>query len=863
MLFPAPGTVDRCREQLSRLASGANPREVADALHAIDPEYMPAYLLDGDGLLEEGNLDAAEAAYWKAIEVSPGQAEGYLGAGGARQRRDKNDGLAMRLTALGVRRAIMAHQGLEALRDMFGPVLERQDLDTAEYDSYECVAEALEHSAEGLEDAAESKARLRPYLRLYEVETWPPDEEWLGEVLADGQACVPVFHRALRAWARGAGEILDDAIAYVVAILGESAGMEVFPDLYEVSVQRDREIFLHGSWAVWRMGQRFPEAVREWYRATIPELPPTRRCAVAEQLVLAAPREGDRELLLGLLDDFESWRSHGDAGYLLMAVSDALLQRGLSSDAEKVLEGRVARLTADGRAWILSQMQPDTDFVPQLVMAEIAGLSIRDVCVDGRLFDDDVSDELDEDEFEDDFLPPAPVVRPPRPGRNEPCWCGSGKKYKKCHLEADESGDGGETPVPPGENLGEPLYVKVFTDVTEATQEWFGRSNFERAIKVYFGKEASKSAPDPEEGHAFLEWYIRDFRREPGGPTAVEEYLRRRGDRLPARERAMLDSWRDARFGLYEVQRVEPERGVEVKDLYEGDVSFVQDVTTSRSANRWDVMLTRVEEFEGKRLFGGTGTLVPRGVLPELFDFIEKGRAVAGQNAAVFVRANSHRLHRLVREMQAHQMAGLELRNSDGEALEMGNAVWQVRDTGSLTAALKRLRDVEATGAGKYVWLAKGKGDGRTVRGNLDLQGGRLKLECNSRARLAEGRKLIEGAARSSVRHIGDTFTPAEDLLRKARSAPPTPAPPPIPIDVQRELLGQAMDRHWAEWPDHPLPALAGRTPKAAIETAEGRARVLDLIHDFENATGRQNRAGHLGYDFSRLRAALGIGPDE
>jgi uncharacterized protein YecA (UPF0149 family) len=24
-----------------------------------------------------------------------------------------------------------------------------------------------------------------------------------------------------------------------------------------------------------------------------------------------------------------------------------------------------------------------------------------------------------------------------RPGRNEDCWCGSGKKYKKCHLDAD------------------------------------------------------------------------------------------------------------------------------------------------------------------------------------------------------------------------------------------------------------------------------------------------------------------------------------------------------------------------------------------------------------------------------------------
>lgn len=29
----------------------------------------------------------------------------------------------------------------------------------------------------------------------------------------------------------------------------------------------------------------------------------------------------------------------------------------------------------------------------------------------------------------------APAVKP---GRNEPCWCGSGKKYKKCHLEEEE-----------------------------------------------------------------------------------------------------------------------------------------------------------------------------------------------------------------------------------------------------------------------------------------------------------------------------------------------------------------------------------------------------------------------------------------
>lgn len=32
---------------------------------------------------------------------------------------------------------------------------------------------------------------------------------------------------------------------------------------------------------------------------------------------------------------------------------------------------------------------------------------------------------------------PRPAARPSRPGRNAPCPCGSGRKYKNCHLDAD------------------------------------------------------------------------------------------------------------------------------------------------------------------------------------------------------------------------------------------------------------------------------------------------------------------------------------------------------------------------------------------------------------------------------------------
>jgi uncharacterized protein YecA (UPF0149 family) len=35
-----------------------------------------------------------------------------------------------------------------------------------------------------------------------------------------------------------------------------------------------------------------------------------------------------------------------------------------------------------------------------------------------------------------------PVRKVPRPGRNEPCHCGSGRKYKKCCLGADQARGG-------------------------------------------------------------------------------------------------------------------------------------------------------------------------------------------------------------------------------------------------------------------------------------------------------------------------------------------------------------------------------------------------------------------------------------
>jgi methionyl aminopeptidase len=43
---------------------------------------------------------------------------------------------------------------------------------------------------------------------------------------------------------------------------------------------------------------------------------------------------------------------------------------------------------------------------------------------------------------------PEALARGVRPGRNDPCWCGSGQKYKKCHLESDERSGGAAVAAP-------------------------------------------------------------------------------------------------------------------------------------------------------------------------------------------------------------------------------------------------------------------------------------------------------------------------------------------------------------------------------------------------------------------------------
>jgi hypothetical protein len=74
------------------------------------------------------------------------------------------------------------------------------------------------------------------------------------------------------------------------------------------------------------------------------------------------------------------------------------------------------------------------------------------------------------------------------------------------------------------------------------------------------------------------------------------------------------------------------------------------------------------------------------------------------------------------------------------------------------------------------------------------------------------------------------------------------------------QVLGDAIRRSYANWPDEPLPALNGKTPRQAIETASGLERVKGLLRSYEDGEERmaaQQGRAMISYQF--LWDALGL----
>ncbi|ASZ28240.1 hypothetical protein CK481_03270 [Mycobacterium tuberculosis] len=408
-------------------------------------------------------------------------------------------------------------------------------------------------------------------------------------------------------------------------------------------------------------------------------------------------------------------------------------------------------------------------------------------------------------------------------GRNEACWCGSGRKYKKCHL--------GREALPLAERV-DWLYAKASQRALSG--DWTGllaEVSYERFRYADSDDEDALAA-------ALADPLVLDAVLFEGG--AFAEFLEVRGSLLPDDERLLAEQWLLVERSVFEVEHVQPGEGVIVRDVRTGDTHEVHERAASRQLRAGQLICARpVPAGDTMVFFGGIEpvALHERAVLIELLDDEPDPVTLVAQLSRRF--------------------APPTLVNTEGDSLAICEASVRVDDPAGIQGALDGVYD-RVDGEEPPRWIEHVTNDGMLrVRATLVLDGDTLRVETNSEPRMD---RVLATLTRldPAMTVLDDDRRPLRNTREAAALAeqmPVTGAGAPDPDSPELAAALEEFIRDYeTSWLDQPIPALDGHTPRQAADDPTRRADLIKLLDTFPAGAGARG-----GMDADRLRTALGL----
>ncbi len=713
-------------------------------------------------------------------------------------------------------------------------------------DRYELFADLA--AKERASEPPEVTERLRPYRLLHELQSLGDlDAPVVDKILQSGPVMVPLLTGFLRAWAQS---MLPDGLEHIVenslALIGEIGDPTALPAVLEFGFAEDRNLTGAAAWAFDRILVRNPQSAARVLEPLIPKLCGEERTLIASRLAVNPAADPDSALMTLLTENLSEVESFP---MMVTCMSIAGGKAGAERAEQWVRRNRSilprnVRRECEQRLEIFRGAEP-------IEPMPLSPWNVYDICAGDAVWGDD--EELADDELDETDLNPysAPPLREARLGRNDPCWCGSGRKYKKCHLDSDQ-GQAPRATAPASE------FDSVQRQIGDFLARVIPKADLERA-SLEFPEIRSEEGGD--RSMALLDWMVHDWIPPSLEHGVMTEFLRRHGFSLSARAREAVASWARSFVCLYEVQDIVPETGLAVKNLLTGETCFTHNTSMSRTPTRWDAVFLRIIEGSRGLECTGCGLMVPRNHLPAVRQWMEDDREPVGLPWDRYLKHHWPRIRSQVFAIIEHWRGSLQLCNTDGDPLLMTKSIFRVYDHAAAIASLRSHKQLSEEEAGvAYTWL----NPKQTVLGTIRVTQEDLVLECNSQKRCNRGKKLLAKAAGGALSHVRDELTSQEELKRMVASRASTPenaeqSDGEIPPEVRFRIITQALEQHYSTWPDQRLPALGGKTPRAAAKTADGRRRVEELVRDLENSEERKRRDGEPFYDVARIRSTLGL----
>jgi uncharacterized protein YecA (UPF0149 family) len=468
-------------------------------------------------------------------------------------------------------------------------------------------------------------------------------------------------------------------------------------------------------------------------------------------------------------------------------------------------------------------------------------------------------------------------------GKNDPCPCGSGKKYKKCCLLNEQ--------LPTVTRL---LLLKTCDDLMPKLLKYALMLNdkdgsIDKAWKDFRGHEYESNFHDSPYVEMFFRWMLFFWISEdyllvdkdsvyPSPHTIGARFLRKNRKNLDSVSIRYLESAFIDPLSFWQMEAVSPGRGIMARDLITGRERFIEDVSCSESMHTWDIILGNTIEIDGTCVFN---TIAPFPLPPITAESImdEFGRmADLSENDALLelFKADYYLIwhyQKCVDEFMNRPPQVLQ--NTDGNDLIMMKTTYEF-DSSNRDDILNRLTAVEEfenepesrKGSVSYTWKAPSQRQIVTetvVKGTITVRQKYLETECNSSERNELLERMLKDALGDLIRyrkatteHPDEMIMNAKRNLKKGRTdEPQTPDPKDLPEEVLAEL-NEHMEKLFMSWADTPVPALNNMTPREAVTTDKGRGKVTLLINDWENTHSRMKDQSFT-FDFNKLRADLNL----
>jgi len=834
-IYPTEAMLEARRQFVSEARTGSPDKlQQFRRLLEIDPSDRQSLLALGHATEEAGRTEEAIAFYRRYCEQYPHDPAGYISLATAETSQSGNKALELGLMNLGT-------ELLHAFRR--NRKTDPNGLSTrVKLSSYTEASKAFQTVRAA--EPAEVTERLRVY-RLIQQVLLAPERDGIPSLLVDtiierGPACEPFLLGILRGFSLEElpGESL--AVQASLALLGEIGSPETASALAQFLIVNDDNATAAAEWALIRLGRRRTSEVLAVLREFIPHTTPTERTGIASMIPHFAPGVDGQDVILDLLrgveamDELDREAMFGCTVYSLLRTQ---LPRGREL-AESVVREHAAEIPPAA----LPDCRDMLARVPVLIPFDLESATVHEIC---HGIETTSETEGDEDDLPPDLSPDLPLLHP-KPERNDPCWCGSGKKYKKCHLREDEEK---ESPVAPRVPMPDDASNRLRRKLGESAEKGLSETEFRRVATAFYGEDGIAADSD---GSILFDWLIFDRQASPAQPTLAQTYANRFSATLPPDQGALLQAWIPAVCSLYETLKIEPGSGVRLRDLLRGGEVFVRDISMSRSLVQWDCFFVRVLDCNGHFELSSDALSVARPLVNPLLGWLNDSRTTSGLSWNEFLRRRSADVRREVFRLYRQQRNNLKILTNEGDAVMFAKARFAIFDQAKLRAALESARHLSLNQDGSYTWL-----DGDRSLGTLAIVKSTLTLECISPERLDRGKAMLETLAGGAVSLLGDELQSVESALASAPKHPPKPSG--IPPEIEKKLVGEFYAKHYANWPDQPLPALGGNTPRQSARSAKGREALEGLLRQMENGEERKRHDGLAWYDFARIRKELGM----